>query len=91
MTDPQISSAQYNYYSLHLLNLTIWSYSTTRSLGPIFAEGNVPSIHQDFKKKHVCNEFCKWFNIPTDYESDSKSPSEPESDSDSDPWLEVIY
>jgi len=49
--------------------LTDPQISSAQSLGPIFAEGNVASIHRDFEKKHECNLFCKWFNVPTDYGS----------------------
>ncbi|KAM6490646.1 hypothetical protein JOM56_013989 [Amanita muscaria] len=49
--------------------LTDPQISSSRSLGPIFADGNVPSIHRDFEKKHCCNLYCKWFSLPTDYDS----------------------
>ena len=55
---------------------------------------DIPSIHQSFENKHVCNEFCKWFNIPTDYYETQETPSQPQAeaaDSDSDPWLESMY
>ena len=41
----------------------------TRSLGPIFAEGNIASIHRDFERMHLCNHFCNWFKVPTNYNS----------------------
>ncbi|KAI0293308.1 hypothetical protein B0F90DRAFT_1764002, partial [Multifurca ochricompacta] len=37
------------------------------ALGYIFAEGNVPSSHQSFETHHQCNCFCKFFQVPTDY------------------------
>ncbi|KAI0290099.1 alpha-kinase family-domain-containing protein [Multifurca ochricompacta] len=41
---------------------------TDSALGYIFAEGNVPSSHQSFKTHHQCNRFCKFFQVPTDYD-----------------------
>lgn len=46
-----------------------WFTLTDRCLGPIFAEGNIPSIHRNFEKEHHCNHFCKWFNVPINYDS----------------------
>ncbi|KAJ7695732.1 hypothetical protein B0H17DRAFT_930365 [Mycena rosella] len=59
---------------------------SSSELGNIFAEGNVSSGYQSFERDHVCNEFCKFFDLRTDYadwpiESGSRlsksSPSEP--------------
>ena len=61
LTDPQIITAQYvskpdssidsnpNYY---------------RDTGIIFSEGNLASTHATFSTEHVCNMFCKFFNLP---------------------------
>ncbi|KAF8219429.1 hypothetical protein L208DRAFT_1550580 [Tricholoma matsutake] len=40
---------------------------TDSALGYIFTEGNVPSSHQTFETHHQCNCFCKFFQVPTDY------------------------
>ncbi|KIL61170.1 hypothetical protein M378DRAFT_82873 [Amanita muscaria Koide BX008] len=53
--------------------LTDPQISSASELGVIFAEGNVPSIHSNFEKQHHCNNFCKWFGLPTDYNSESWS------------------
>ncbi|KAJ7699616.1 hypothetical protein B0H17DRAFT_1049036 [Mycena rosella] len=59
---------------------------SSSELGNIFAEGNVSSGYQSFERDHVCNEFCKFFDLRTDYanwpiDSGSRlsksSPSEP--------------
>jgi hypothetical protein len=41
---------------------------THSELGNIFAGGNLPQGHENFEKDHVCNKFCKFFDVPTDYE-----------------------
>ncbi|KAJ7242658.1 hypothetical protein C8J57DRAFT_1243862 [Mycena rebaudengoi] len=31
----------------------------------IFGDGNVSSIFAKFPQQHICNEFCKWFQLPS--------------------------
>ncbi|KAG6818633.1 hypothetical protein H0H93_003300 [Arthromyces matolae] len=53
---------------------------TAERLGDIFAEGNLPEAHENFEKHHRCNKFCKYFELPTDYdiwESQSTSSLKP--------------
>ncbi|KAM6490784.1 hypothetical protein JOM56_013747 [Amanita muscaria] len=47
--------------------LTDPQISSSPFLGPIFADGNIASIHRNFEQEHECNYFCIWFNVPTDY------------------------
>ncbi|KIL64085.1 hypothetical protein M378DRAFT_11669 [Amanita muscaria Koide BX008] len=44
--------------------LTDPQISAAGALGPIFADGNIPSAHRRFETKHRCNYFCQWF-LPT--------------------------
>ncbi|KAF5377194.1 hypothetical protein D9615_006459 [Tricholomella constricta] len=41
---------------------------TNSALGVIFADGNVPSSHENFEINHRCNHFCDFFEDPTDYD-----------------------
>ncbi|KAF8151403.1 hypothetical protein B0H34DRAFT_755565 [Crassisporium funariophilum] len=41
---------------------------TDSALGVIFADGNHPSGHTNLEPNHRCNYFCKWFEVPTDYD-----------------------
>ncbi|KIL56955.1 hypothetical protein M378DRAFT_88544, partial [Amanita muscaria Koide BX008] len=54
-------------YQGKLFNTNRFNSATTRFLGPIFADGNIASIHRNFEQEHECNYFCIWFNVPTDY------------------------
>ncbi|KIL57481.1 hypothetical protein M378DRAFT_27965 [Amanita muscaria Koide BX008] len=45
--------------------LTDPQISSAGALGPIFADGNIPSAHHSFERKHRCNYFCQWFNLQT--------------------------
>jgi len=40
-----------------------------RDLGVIFAAGNLPATHDVFEVEHCCNVFCKFFELPTDYDN----------------------
>ncbi|KAJ7214556.1 kinase-like domain-containing protein, partial [Mycena pura] len=31
----------------------------------IFGEGNVGSVFEQFLEQHVCNHYCKWFELPS--------------------------
>jgi hypothetical protein len=39
-------------------------------MGYIFSEGNLPSTHSSFPSQHLCNHFCKFFQLQAfpDYE-----------------------
>ncbi|KAJ7278617.1 hypothetical protein C8J57DRAFT_1221464 [Mycena rebaudengoi] len=37
----------------------------------IFGDGNVSSIFMKFPQQHICNEFCKWFQLPSYHILDS--------------------
>ncbi|KAF5377829.1 hypothetical protein D9615_006831 [Tricholomella constricta] len=41
---------------------------TNSALGVIFADGNVPSSHENFEINHRCNHFCEFFEVPSDYD-----------------------
>ncbi|KAJ7455487.1 hypothetical protein FB451DRAFT_1048909 [Mycena latifolia] len=51
LTDPQIMS----------------SPALAESGKNLFADGNVSTGFASFETDHVCNEFCKFFKLPTDY------------------------
>jgi hypothetical protein len=38
-------------------------------LGIIFASGNIPAGHEVFESDHICNKFCKFFQLPVDYKA----------------------
>ena len=69
LTDPQISSTQYDNYFLQSSNPANIVLQLLDLLELFF-------FHQNFEKKHVCNEFCKWSNIPTDYDTASGGESD---------------
>ncbi|KAI9434818.1 hypothetical protein H4582DRAFT_1818383 [Lactarius indigo] len=35
----------------------------------LFSKGNIQDTHRDFEADHKCNVFCKFFEVPTSYES----------------------
>ncbi|KAJ7222040.1 hypothetical protein C8J57DRAFT_1536430 [Mycena rebaudengoi] len=40
---------------------------TAAEVGPVFADGNVASGFASFELDHQCNDFCRFFQLPTDY------------------------
>ncbi|KII92464.1 hypothetical protein PLICRDRAFT_103155 [Plicaturopsis crispa FD-325 SS-3] len=54
--------------------LTDPQITTAPELGMIFSSGNIPAAHDHFEATHPCNKFCQYFNVPTDYDSDSAEP-----------------
>jgi hypothetical protein len=52
------------FVQLRRLKLTPFVIS---ELGNVFAGGNLPQGHEYFEKDHLCNKFCTFFDIPTDY------------------------
>jgi hypothetical protein len=56
------------FVQLKMLNSTSFA---TSELGNVFTGGILklpPKGHEDFEKHHVCNKFCTFFDVPTDYE-----------------------
>ncbi len=39
-----------------------------RKLGVLFASGNLPKAHESFEEQHKCNRYCRFFELPTDYD-----------------------
>ncbi|KAF8271793.1 hypothetical protein EI94DRAFT_1697990 [Lactarius quietus] len=44
----------------------------------LFSKGNVQETHREFEKEHQCNNFCKFFEVPTLYDQSQGTLSDQE-------------
>ncbi|KAG0703266.1 alpha-kinase family-domain-containing protein [Suillus ampliporus] len=42
---------------------------TNQELGYIFTAGNLPDGYENFECQHICNFFCKFYQLPRDYDA----------------------
>jgi hypothetical protein len=64
LTDPQIMSDAYAFPCFRFR----FPDTCSRSLGDIFARGNMPSGCKDFPNTHRCNKFCQYFQIAGNFD-----------------------
>lgn len=61
LTDPQILTHRYVHFQLLWLVTFVNCFSSSVNEGiDLFGDGNIASVVDDFKARHLCNHYCKW-------------------------------
>jgi hypothetical protein len=63
------SSDHHTSVRLSVLSFPTRNWDWFRSLGAIFTRGNISYTHMTFGEKHPCDEYCAFFELPTNWEA----------------------